>query len=78
MPRQMITIETQRTIGNRVKEMMNGNDMNDGDLADVLDVTTNTINRIKNGKIAPGLELLIDIANHFRCSVDYLLGRSFK
>ena len=78
MPRQLITNETQQTIGNRLKGMMTDTNLTDGEVATELGVSTNTINRIKNGKIAPGLELLIAIANHFKCSVDYLLGRSFK
>ncbi len=44
------------------------------DLADIFNVSRSTISSWENGTRTPGPELLVQIANYFEVSVDYLLG----
>ena len=41
-----------------------------------LNMSQNTISRYENGEREPGLKELVQIADYFDVSVDYLLGRT--
>lgn len=45
-------------------------------LAEILGKTQQAIGQYVSGKSEPGYDVLIEIADHFQVSVDYLLGRS--
>ncbi len=51
-------------------------DVTQGQLAELLGVTRQTVSQYVNGISEPGYDALIKIANHFSVSLDYLLGRS--
>lgn len=41
-----------------------------------LDMSQNTISRYESGEREPGIAELIRIADYFRVSIDYLVGRT--
>ena len=43
-----------------------------------LHMSQNTISRYENGEREPGITELIHIADYFRVSIDYLVGRTDK
>lgn len=46
------------------------------ELAGILDTTESTLSRYENGNNSPGVPMLLEMAELFGCSVDYLLGES--
>lgn len=48
------------------------------EIAAELNVSTTAISRALNGEQAPTLELVLKIANYFKCSIDSLLGISHQ
>ena len=50
-------------------------DVTQGELADALDVSRQTINSIENGRYLPSLELAFDMAEFFGCSVEDVFHR---
>lgn len=65
-------------IGNRIRYYRNEKKMSQEGLADKTDVTPVFISNIETGTKAPGLSLLIDIANALDVSADDLLTDSLK
>lgn len=45
-------------------------------LADIIEVSQQSINKYENHKIEPDIQTLIKIADYFETSVDYLIGHS--
>lgn len=43
-------------------------------LADIIGVSQQSINKYENHTVEPGIELLMTFADFFRTSVDYLIG----
>lgn len=59
----------------RLKELMRGN-ITQQQLADVLNVKRQTISLYLNGVSLPPIEKVVEIANYFNVSADYLIGLS--
>lgn len=57
----------------RLKELMENN-ITQQQLADVLNIKRQTVSLYLNGASLPPIEKLVDIANYFNVSTDYLLG----
>ena len=70
-----ISSEIKKTIGERLKRLLDREDVSQQKLADDLSVRITTINRIVKGTGAPGMDLLVAIADYFEVSIDYLTGR---
>lgn len=51
-------------------------DVTQGDLAEALDVSRQTINAVENGRYLPSLELAFEMAEFFDCSVEDIFFRS--
>ncbi len=60
----------------RLKELRLAHHMTQLHLAMELSMNQNTISRYENGEREPGLAELIQIADYFHVSVDYLLERT--
>lgn len=63
------------SIGARIKHLQERKGMHDSDLAKVLHIDRSTLKRIENGgieKVSP--QVIIDAAQHFCVSTDFLLG----
>lgn len=66
----------KKIFGNRLKTIRRKNDELQSDLAEILKVDTSMISLWENGKNYPEVKKLIEIAEHYKISVDYLLGIS--
>ena len=62
--------------GNNLKNLRNEAQINQKTLASRFRVTQATISSWENGRTAPSFEQLIQIADYFDVSVDYLIGRT--
>ena len=60
----------------RLRELRLARKMSQQRLAIELSVSQNTISRYENGERKPGIDELIQIADYFHVSLDYLLERS--
>ena len=66
----------KKIFGKRLKEIRKKNDELQSDLAEILNVDTSMISLWENGKNYPEVKKLIEIAEHYKVSIDYLLGIS--
>ena len=60
----------------RLKELRRKKGLSQLRLATDLNTTQNTISRYETGEREPGIDELIEIADYFNVSVDYLIGRT--
>ena len=65
------------TINNRLKELRSAVGLNQSEMAEKLGVSVSSYQKYEREKnsIMPSIEVLIKIAEFFKVSVDYLLGR---
>lgn len=62
-------------LGSRIKDLRKNEKMTQKDLGKLVNVTKVSICCYENGSRLPSLEILEDLAEVFKVSVDYLLGR---
>ncbi len=62
--------------GNRLKAMRKAEGMTQTELGDVLRVTKGTVSSWETGSRSPSVEKLIQLADLFACTTDYLLCRT--
>ena len=62
----------------RIQELRKARRITQLKMALDLDMSQNTISRYESGEREPGIAELIRIADYFRVSIDYLVGRSDK
>lgn len=60
----------------RIKELRTERHITQLKMAMDLNMSQNTISRYENGEREPGIAELIRIADYFRVSIDYLVGRT--
>jgi putative transcriptional regulator len=60
---------------NRVRELREKAGLSQGQLADVVDVSRQTINSIEKERYAPSLPLALALARYFGTSVEELFGK---
>ena len=61
-------------LGARIKELLTEFGLSQVDLASRLEVTKQTISNWENENIQPSIDMLVDLANVFNVTTDYLLG----
>ena len=61
---------------NRIKLLRSEKGITQRDLAEALDITAGTIGMYESGKRLPSLEVLVNMANFFKVTIDYLIGNS--
>jgi len=59
--------------GERIKELRMANNLNQVQLAQALNVTTQSVSNWEHDNILPSIDLLRRIAVFFNCTTDYLL-----
>lgn len=64
------------TISQRIKQLRTRNNLTQNQLADIVDVRSESIQRFEYGTRRPSLDVLINLADYFDVSLDYLVGRS--
>ena len=60
----------------RLKDLREENDMTQSDLSKIFGIARSNISKYESGELEPNIEILNKYADYFRCSVDYLLGRT--
>lgn len=60
----------------RIRELRKARRVTQLKMAMDLDMSQNTISRYESGEREPGVAELIRIADYFRVSIDYLVGRA--
>jgi putative transcriptional regulator len=55
---------------NRLPEFRSARDMTQGELADALNVSRQTVNAIETGRYDPSLPLAFSIARLFKCKIE--------
>lgn len=65
-----------KIVKNRVRELRKEIDIHQDELATKLNVSQQTISRIENGDNSLPADILIDLANFFGVSVDYIVCHS--
>ena len=60
----------------RIRELRRARRVTQLKMAMDLDMSQNTISRYESGEREPGIAELIRIADYFRVSIDYLVGRT--
>ena len=61
-------------MGTRIKELRKEFGLSQVDLAARMEVTKQTISNWENENIQPSIDMLVDLANVFNVTTDYLLG----
>ena len=64
------------TFRNILKQLRDEKNISSYKLADILHVSRSSISNYETGIRTPDYELLVEIANFFNVSIDYLLGRT--
>ena len=63
-------------LGKRLKELRLSHNLKQSDMANLLDISTNSYQRYELEKREPNLTTIVFLADYFDVSVDYLLGRT--
>ena len=63
---------------NRLKQLRIKKNIKQQDLAQALNVTKQSVSNWENGKRLPNIEILIQLADYYNCSLDFLVGRELK
>lgn len=64
------------SLGERILKLMKEKDVTRSELSDSLNINYQTLCKYLQDKRYPTDEILIDIANYFNVSLDYLIGRN--
>ena len=60
----------------RLRQLRLEREMNEGQMAQLLNCTPRTYQDYENGRLYPHAMNLCDIADYFNVSIDYLMGRT--
>ena len=65
-----------KSFSERLKDLISESNKSDGEIAEIVGVHRTTIGKYKSGKDFPSTDTFIKLADLFRCSCDYLLGKN--
>ena len=63
-------------IGQRIKELREASHLSQAEIAKICDSSQATVAKTESGKIAPSVKLLLNMAEYFDISMDYLCCRT--
>ena len=61
---------------NRIKELRNERGLRQEDLAEIINVSQQTVSRLENGENSLPADILVDLSRFFHVSADYILKLS--
>jgi transcriptional regulator with XRE-family HTH domain len=62
-------------IGDKLKLLRDSKNLNQEDIAKFLNITQGTYCNYENDVRRPSFEIIVNIADFYNCSTDYILGR---
>lgn len=62
----------------KLKELRKEKGISQTEIANILNITQEKYSRIENEKTQPEISLLIELADYYNTSFDYLVGRNFN
>lgn len=62
----------------RIRDLREDNDLKQQELADLLHIKQTTYSKYELGKINVPIEVFIKLADYYKTSIDYLVGRTNK
>lgn len=65
-----------KIFGERLKELRTERNLSQKDLAKILGTTNSSICDWETDRAQPDMEMLVKLADYFKVTVDYLLGRT--
>ena len=69
-------VKKEVLIVKKLKQLRKAHKLTAKQLAEIINVSESTISLYENGKREPDFKTLLNIANYFNVSVDYLLGKA--
>ena len=63
-------------LGSRIRELREERGLTQEELGKILNLTKGNVSKYESSKLEPNIETIKLIANYFKVSTDYLLGRS--
>lgn len=63
-------------MGDRIKELREDKGITQNELANILQVSRQSLSNYENEIVEPNINTLIKMADFFNCSLDYLTGRT--
>lgn len=66
----------RQLFGKRLRNLRIQKNVSQKDLAAILLLSNSTVSQYESGTRIPDMQMLIKIADYFRCPTDYLLGRT--
>ncbi len=66
----------QHTLSENIKELRLQNGLNQVKFAKKIHITKQCASNWENGNVMPSIDMLVKVADFFKVSTDYLLGRS--
>lgn len=64
------------TLNENIKFLRQKNGLNQVEFAKIMHVTKQCVSNWENDNVVPSVEMLVKLANYFKVSTDYLLGRT--
>lgn len=64
------------TLNENIKLLRQKNGLNQVEFAKIMHVTKQCVSNWENDNVVPSVEMLVKLANYFKVSTDYLLGRT--
>lgn len=61
-----------------IRNLREDNDLKQKDIAKLLNISQRTYSNYECGQVQPSIESLIKLADYYKVSVDYLVGRTDK
>lgn len=68
-----ITPKILKEIGDRLRKLRQERNMSQTDVAEAMKVLPNQYNKVENGKVSPGLDTLVRIADALEVSIDVIV-----
>lgn len=62
----------------KLKELRKEKNLSQKEISKVLNVAQNTYSRYETEEREPPLEIIIKLANFYKCDIDYLIERDWK
>ena len=66
----------ENSLNNNIKKLRLGMGLNQVEFAKKLDITKQCVSNWENDNVLPSIDMLMKLADLFKVSTDYLLGRS--